>query len=247
MRAVSNLISSLSHSCIDFLFPSACPICGEPVSTHGELCADCWASFNWIGNPKCVKCGYPFPASIDLGDRPLCPTCASGGCVLDLIRAACVYDDVSRSAVLPFKHTGRIKYAKFMSRAMMWALRDVDIRPDIVMPVPLAWRRLCHRGYNQATLLARPIAKAMNAVMDVDSVHRKYRPDMGHKNAKQRAENIRGAFKVVHPNKIRGKKILLVDDVMTTGATFAELHRVLTKAGASAVYGVVFCRVMRAI
>lgn len=195
----------------------------------------------------CVKCGYPFPADLDLGGMPLCPVCAAGKCELDLIRSACVYDDASRSAMLPFKHGGRIKYARFMSRAMIWALRDTDIDVDVVMPVPLASRRLFKRGYNQATLLARPIARALGVPMDLDSVRRKYRPDMGHKNARQRMENIRGVFSVINPDRIRGRKILLVDDVMTTGATFSEMRRVLIRAGASAVYGVTFCRVVRAI
>ncbi len=130
---------------------------------------------------------------------------------------------------------------------MMWALRDTNIVPDIVMPVPLAYRRLVHRTYNQATLLARPIARAYGVKMDVDSVRRKYRPDMGHKNARQRAENIHGVFSVVRPERIRGKNILLVDDVMTSGATFAEMRRVLIRAGAASVYGVTFCRVARAM
>lgn len=195
----------------------------------------------------CIKCGYPFPADLDLGGMPLCPVCAAGKCELDLIRSACVYDDASRSAMLPFKHGGRIKYARFMSRAMIWALRDTDIDADVVMPVPLASRRLFKRGYNQATLLARPIARVLGVPMDLDSVRRKYRPDMGHKNARQRMENIRGVFSVINPDRIRGRKILLVDDVMTTGATFSEMRRVLIRAGASAVYGVTFCRVVRAI
>ncbi len=134
-----------------------------------------------------------------------------------------------------------------MSRAMIWALRDVDIKPDIVIPVPLAYKRLFHRGYNQATLLARPIAKAFGVRMDLFSLKRKYRADMGHKNAKQRMENVKGVFNVIKPENIRGRKILLVDDVMTTGATFSELRRVLMKAGAKEVYGVTFCRIVRAI
>ena len=95
--------------------------------------------------------------------------------------------------------------------------------------------------------MARPIAYVLNVDMDLDSVRRKFRPDMGHKNARQRSENIRGVFTVVNPDKIRGRKILLVDDVMTTGATFSELRRVLIRAGASAVYGVTFCRVARTV
>ena len=119
--------------------------------------------------------------------------------------------------------------------------------PDIVMPIPLAYRRLFKRGYNQATLLARPIAEYLGVPMDVSSVRRKHRPDMGHKNYKQRYANIRGVFRVVRRERIRGKVILLVDDVMTTGATFSEMRRVLKRAGAVAVYGIVFCRVVKAI
>ena len=81
----------------------------------------------------------------------------------------------------------------------------------------------------------------------MDSVRRVYRPDMGHKNARQRAENIHGVFRVVRPDRIRGKRILIVDDVMTTGATFSELRRALMRAGAVAVYGVSFCRVARVV
>lgn len=247
LKYARNYFFNIARFSINFLFPSSCPLCGERVSTDGELCADCWSAFNWISNPKCEKCGYPFPANIDLGNRPLCPNCAAGFCELDLIRSACVYDDVSKTAVLPFKHSGRLKYATFMARAMLWALRDVNIKPDIVMPVPLAYRRLVHRGYNQAELLAAPIAKAFGVKLDLSSVIRKYRHDMGHKNAAQRAENIRGVFNVVRPNEIRGKKILLVDDVMTTGATFSELRRVLVRAGVKEVYGITFCRTVRAI
>ena len=229
----------------DFLYPPICPICGESVESHGTICANCWKSFNWISNPKCFKCGYPFPADLDLGPHPLCPHCASGECDLDFIRSACCYDDVSKNVMLPFKHASALKYKTMMSRAMINALRDLNLNVDVVVPVPLAWRRLFKRGYNQAVLLARPIAVHFNA--DVDSLSRKYRPDMGHKTTKQRRENVRGVFKIIDKNKFKGKKVLLVDDVMTSGATFYELNRILRRAGASAVYAVSFCRVVHSI
>jgi ComF family protein len=232
---------------LDFLFPPSCPICRAAVSDHGTICPECWRGFNWISNPKCCRCGYPFPADLDLGPRPLCPVCAAGLSELDWMRAACVYDQFSKNVMLPFKHAGALKYQKLMSRAMIGALQDLDTDIDLVLPVPLARRRLFKRGYNQATLLARPIAKQLGARLDIDSVRRKYRPDMGHKNARERLENIRGAFICVSPNTVRGKTILLVDDVMTTGATFTELCKVLKRSGAHRVYGVVFCRVIRAI
>ena len=222
-------------------------MCGELVESHGVLCPSCWVRFNWISNPKCCKCGYPFPANLDLGPNPLCPHCAAGECELDFIRSACVYDDVSKNIMLPFKHASRLKYDKLMSRAMINCLSDLKFDVDIVMPVPLAKRRLFARGYNQATLLARPIAKHFNAILDVDSVSRKYKPDMGHKTTKQRRANVRGVFKIENADKLKGKKILLVDDVMTSGSTFYELNRVLRNAGVSAVYAVSFCRVVHAI
>jgi len=217
------------------------------VESHGALCAKCWAGFNWISNPKCVKCGYPFPANLDLGPTPMCPHCAAGECELDFIRSACVYDDFSKNVMLPFKHASNLKYQKLMSRAMINSLRDLNLDIDVVIPVPLANQRLFKRGYNQSTLLARPIAKYFNAGLDVDSLSRKYKPDMGHKTSKQRRENVRGVFRVKNKDKLHGKKILLVDDVMTSGATFYELNRVLRRAGVSKVYAVSFCRVVHAI
>ena len=237
------LLRNCFRSLIEFIYPPSCPLCNTRVQTHGELCGDCWTSFNWIDGAKCVRCGFPFASSFDLSPNMMCPTCAAGKCELDLIRSACVYDDASKMAMLPYKHAGRILYAGFMSRAMIWALRDTDIKPDVVMPVPLANKRLFQRGYNQSTLLARPIARAFGVATDLDSVARKYRENMGHKTSAQRAQNVHNVFTVRRPDKIKGKKILLVDDVMTTGATFNEMKRVLMDAGAIAVYGVTFCRV----
>lgn len=236
----------LANSIADFLFPPLCPICKSRVAKNGDLCDVCMASINWILCPRCAKCGYPLPQTMDWEKDAMCPMCLSGKCELDMIRSACVYDAVSRQIVLPFKHSGRISNGAIMSRTMMASLVGTGIRPDVVIPVPLAWRRLWHRGYNQATILARPIARYLGVPVDVDSIRRKYRPDMGHKNARQRFENIHGVFSVVHPDKIRGRKILLVDDVMTTGATFFELQHELMRAGAAAVYGVTFCRAVRA-
>lgn len=236
----------MAHSILDFLFPATCPVCNSRVTINGELCADCWGEFNWIAGPKCIHCGHPFKTEEIVDDNAICGACANDDYIPTWIRSACIYDNVSRASVLPFKHGGRITHAKFMSRAMIWAIRDCNTDFDLVLPVPLAYKRLVHRTYNQATLLARPIAKACGANLDVISVHRKYRPDMGHLNARMRRDNIRGVFTVTHPENIRGRKILLVDDVMTTGATFNELSRVLLRAGASAVYGVTFCRTTRA-
>jgi len=234
---------------LDFIYPPSCPICKKIQSENGVLCADCWYTFNWISDPRCACCGYPFPANIDHEKHMLCPVCISGKIPIDWMRAACVYDDASRDVMLPFKHAGALRFQKLMSRAMIAALRDMKhvTGEMVVMPVPLSWLRLAKRGYNQATLLARPIAAHLGAPLDVDSVRRIHRRDMGHLNAAARRKNIRGVFHVKNPEKIKGKVILLIDDVYTTGATFYELRRVLKKAGAREVRAVVFCRTVQTI
>lgn len=130
---------------------------------------------------------------------------------------------------------------------MLMQIKENKHDIDIILPVPLASRRLFHRGYNQAAVLAKPIARKLRIKIDYDSVRRQHRPDMGHKNARARAKNIRGVFLVKNTSQISGKNILLVDDVYTTGATFNELARVLQKSGAKWVGGITFCRVVRAI
>jgi ComF family protein len=217
------------------------------VSEHGQLCADCWNKFDWIGAPLCARCGYPFPAGIDNDGGMLCPDCIGKKTRLDWMRSACVYDETSRGVTLPFKHGGRLEYRDLMARSMIAALRGLDGKDVVVLPVPLAALRLWKRGYNQAALLARPLAKRLGAKVDYDSVTRIHRADMGHKNAAQRKRNVAGVFRVRRPGKIRGRAILLVDDVFTTGATFGELARVLRKSGATWVGGATFCRVVRAI
>ena len=244
-----NQVCAIARRCrdvvVNFLFPPLCPVCSVRIETHGELCADCFGTFEWIDDPKCERCGYPMPSDASVARQ--CPACASGASKLEWLRSACVYDDASRGVLLPFKYGGRVAHANFMSRAMIWAMRDVVADFDLIMPVPLARRRLVFRSYNQATLLARPIARAAGVALDVDSVRRRHRRDMGHLTPRQRRENIRGVFNVVYPERVRGRKILLVDDVFTSGATMDEMRRVLMRSGAAAVYGVTFARVVRTV
>jgi ComF family protein len=240
-------INAVLEYILDFLFPPRCPACAAPTTEHGQICAGCWNKFNWISDPKCAKCGYPFPANIEKSATLLCPDCQTADSKLDWMRSAAVYDDQSRDMMLGFKHGGRLEFTGPMSRAMIALLRELPKGPFVVMPVPLALRRLWKRGYNQAAILARPIATRLNAPVDYDSVRRIYRADMGHKNARMRRMNVRGVFQIKRPDKINGKKILLVDDVHTTGATFDELARVLKKVGAKWVGGITFCRTVRAI
>ncbi len=240
-------MKKLFSAFINFLFPHCCPVCKNPIERDALLCAQCLDSLTWINDPKCVKCGYPFPGEASAETGAMCPVCAAGLNELDWVRSSVEYDEFSKQIVLAFKYSDAFRYTRLMSRAMMLNLAELPGNVDLVMPVPLAYKRIVKRGYNQATILAAPIAKILNVKMDIDSIWREHRKDMGHLNPRQRAENIRGVFHVKHPQNIRGKTILLVDDVMTSGATFGELRRVLKRAGAKAVYGVTFCRVVRTV
>ena len=155
---------------------------------------------------------------------------------------------ISQKSIYAIKYKNKREYVDFYTDEIAKRYGgEIDYwKADLIMPVPLANRRLFQRGYNQATLLSREIARAYGVPIDFNSVHRKYRPNMGHKTHAQRAQHIRGVFNVKNRDALRGKKILLVDDVMTSGATFNELSRVLRRAGAAEIYGVVFCRVVRA-
>ncbi len=232
---------------LDFVFPPVCSICNTHVFENGQMCHDCWSQFNWISNQKCDICGYPFPANIDIESKLLCPICAAGENELDKIRAACVYDDFSKNIMLPFKHCAKLKYKNIMTSAMINSVSDLQTDFDVVLPVPLSRRRIWKRGYNQAGVLARPIAKHFGVKIEYDGIVRQHRKDMGHKNFKERRKNIRGVFTVVNKNSFKDKNVLIVDDVMTTGATFAELNKVLKKCGAKSVCGIVFCRAVNAI
>ena len=247
---MKNLILNFPHSILNFLFPPRCPVCAGLVTKNGQLCLTCWNKFNWISNPKCIRCGYPFPANIDGDKNMLCAECVDTKSKLDWMRSASVYDDASRDVMLPFKHGNHFEYRNLMSRAMMPLINELPpaIASDfIILPIPLSYRRIFKRGYNQAALLAKPIAIEAGARIDFDSVRRIHRADMGHKNSAERARNIAGVFKCVKPENIRGKNILLIDDVFTTGATFNELAKVLKRAGANWVGGLTFCRTVRAI
>ncbi|MDR1027299.1 MAG: ComF family protein [Rickettsiales bacterium] len=262
---------------IDFIFPPLCPMCGRPVDRHGLMCAECWNRFDWITDPMCEKCGYPFPADTGVGllcpecakkkktpldwmraaavydgaSRNAMLPFKHGGRLEFRDFMSNAMKNILRDFPAPACGGGKDSLGERGSGSQTqtranpsesWVGADL-----LLLPVPLAFRRLWHRGYNQAALLAKPLARALGCDIDYDSVKRKYRKDMGHKNAKERAANIRGVFSVVKPEHIRGRRILLVDDVFTTGATFNELAKVLKKSGALWVGGITFCRTVKAI
>jgi ComF family protein len=230
---------------LDLLLPPRCLSCGVTVPATGTLCTKCWRAVTFLGAPCCACCGYPF--DFDVGAGGLCGACMADAPRFDRARAAMRYDDASRSLILGLKHGDRLHLAPPLAQWMRRAGKEILLAADLQLPVPLHWTRLFARRYNQAAVLAHAIAKAGGPPVAVDCLTRRRRtPSQGHKNASARRRNVAGAFAVRHPDKIRGKRVVLIDDVLTTGATVEECARVLKRAGAARVDVLTLARVVRA-
>ena len=229
---------------LDLLLPPRCLGCGTIVSENGTLCATCWQGITFLGAPCCACCGFPF--DFDLGAGGMCGACLGAPPAFDRARSAMRYDDSSRHLVLALKHGDRLhlapSLAPWMRRAGDALLADADIQ----VPVPLHWTRLASRRYNQSAVLAHAIAKAGGPPVAADCLIRRRRtPSQGRKNATARRRNVAGAFALRRADAVRGKRVVLIDDVLTTGATVEECARVLKRAGAVRVDVLTLARVVR--
>ncbi|MSP76150.1 MAG: ComF family protein [Rhodospirillaceae bacterium] len=235
---------------LDAVLPPLCLGCGEIVGAPGALCAGCWQGFSFISSPQCACCGDPFAEHI--GDEALCAGCLARRPGFRRARAALAYDTQSRRLVLPFKHGDRTDIARSCGGWMARAGSELLAGADLIAPVPLHWRRLLTRRYNQALLLARAVSRAKpeeaGARLAPDLLRRhRWTGSQAGLRAKERRRNVREAFEI-HPRwaaEVAGKTVLLVDDVLTTGATAEACARVLQRGGARYVDVLTLARVVR--
>lgn len=229
---------------VDLVFPPRCPLCGSAISTQTGLCAACWAELAIPGEPACITCGRPFGEGIPQGT--ICAPCLGTPPRHDGIAAATLYNDTSRKLVLALKHGNRISLAPMMAGLMAARLGMVGSDWQVV-PVPLHRWRLWKRGYNQAAELAREIARHTGARLAVDAlVRRKATPSLGGLGKKARKRALTGAI-AVNPgqvSRLKGRSIVLVDDVLTSGATSDACVSALKRAGAGKVVVACFARVL---
>lgn len=230
---------------IEIVYPPSCISCQRAVQAAGLLCPHCWASMPFIERPYCERLGTPFAQH--LGDGLISPEAFANPPVFHRARAVARYEGPARELVHNLKYGDRLELAAPMAEWMARAGAELVAEADLIVPVPLHRRRFFQRRFNQAATLAQVIARRGGKPFDPFALARvkKTRPQVGLTRA-QRADNLQGAFRAPEDARLRigGRNILLVDDVLTTGATANAASRVLLRAGAARVDVIVFARVV---
>jgi ComF family protein len=235
------------RAALDFIFPPLCVSCHARVSEPHALCSQCWSAISFIEGALCARCGLPF--EVDPGADSVCGACHAHPHAFDRARALFRYDDASKRLILSFKHGDRLDHAPAFARWLERTGRPLFAEADLILPVPLHRFRLWRRRYNQAAVLAAKLSALTGCPADPLALERK-RPTRSQgemPSAKARRRNVLGAFRVP-PEKlaaIRGRNVLLVDDVFTTGATLDACARALKRAGAREVNALTLARVVR--
>jgi ComF family protein len=230
---------------LDTALPPLCPACKKPVADDGGLCPGCWSQPSFITPPYCERLGIPF--AYDPGPGVLSMQAIADPPAYERARAAVRYDDIARTLVHALKYGDRLDLAPTLGRWMVQAGGALLSEADALVPVPLHWRRLWMRRFNQSAALAEVIAAQVKLPVAHAALARvkPTRQQVGLTKS-ERADNVQGAFRVrpeARPD-VKDRRLVLVDDVLTSGATIDACARVLLRAGAAAVDVLVFARVV---
>ena len=243
---LTNAIRMGSKRALDVILPPQCPVTGERLAEPGLLSAKGWAALSFIDDPVCARCGAPF--AHNHGEGAECAACIAEPPSYDSARAAVLYDEASHGLIVSFKHADRTELADLFGRWLARAGAPYLREGSVVMPTPLHRRRLLARRYNQAASLASALARRTGAPLLQDALVRtRATPPQKALSASARKRNVSGAF-AVRPERlqdVKGAQVVLIDDVLTTGATLSACARALKKAGAARVDALVLARVAR--
>jgi len=232
---------------LNLLYPPVCLVCRGPAGDSHRLCAACWSGLTFFDGAMCECCGLPF--ELDPGAETLCASCLAHPPPFDRARAAAAYDDASKGAILALKRADRLELSRLFVPWLKQCGRLLIEQADLVVPVPLHRQRLWRRRYNQAAILAQQLAKLAGKRFEPTLLQRnRPTPSQGEMvSPKARRRNVQGAFAVPARKAplAKGQTVLLIDDVLTTGATVAACSRALKRAGAIRVFVVTIARVAR--
>ena len=241
-------MKALNHL-IDFVLPPRCIVSGEIVDRQGMLSSAAWGDLNFIADPQCHRCGFPF--DFDTGgtkEGNVCAACQKTPPLYNKARSALIYDDASRDIILAYKHADQTQsvpsFVPWLKRAGESVLKDADF----LVPVPLHRWRILRRRFNQSSLMAQYLSRETKIPCLLDVLKRtRATATQGHLQADARQKNVKNAFSVnpKYLEAIRNKHIVLVDDVYTTGATITECTKTLLKAGAASVDVLTLARVVK--
>ena len=239
-------LGSMAAAALDLLLPPTCMLCTVPVDAPGLLCGACFGELTAAGEPCCLCCGVPFDLAWHAAEGGLCQRCIDTPPPFERARGALLYDNASRRLVLPFKHGDRIEFATILARLMARSGASLLREADVLVPVPLHRRRLFVRRYNQAALLAQVLGLMTGRLVLVDALARiTATQNLDGKTAAERRDEVATAF-AVRPRRVsilEGRRVLLIDDVMTSGATAGACSASLLAAGVAAVDVLVATRV----
>lgn len=223
---------------LNCFLPPRCGKCGKILECDSGLCSNCIEDIEFIREPYCQKCGQPFEFLELHGGKMLCGNCLKNTrSLFRMSRSAFAYNQSSKSLITDFKFHDKTENAKLLALIMWVAGKDIfEAGVDIIIPVPLHYARLIKRRYNQSALIGNELSRLSKISIDYTSLRRikNTRPQVelsGH----ERQSNVRNVFNVINNKNIVGKRVLLIDDVLTTGATLKECAKTLKKAGAKSV------------
>lgn len=246
MQTIKARLGRYATKAVDTILPPRCVVTGDMVERQGMISPKAWIALDFITEPYCECCGFPFEYEVDKG--ALCTSCLTHEPPFTQARAAMKYNDASRDLILGFKHADKTHVVKAFTPWLERCAKDMLAAADILVPVPLHRWRLISRRYNQAALIAQALGSHCEISVLIDALRRtRATASQGHLSAKDRHKNVRRAFAMNEKMKaqIAGKNIVLVDDVYTTGATAKECTKVLLKSGAGTVSVLSLARVVR--
>lgn len=224
---------------LNIIFPSRCLGCGSvEVEEDKEFCPSCWSELTFLKEPYCSCCGLPFDFEDNTGclKDDLCHHCDERHPAYNKARCLFVYNDVIKKPILSLKHYDSTQYAETFAKLMSLMQTQICQDVDLIVPIPLHWKRLIIRQFNQAALIAKLLGKILAKPVDYKHLVRSTNTkSQGHQSRKNRHINLENAFQVKDMSQFEGKNILLIDDVMTTGATLQEAAKALKIARSKSI------------